>query len=43
MQEANEVKLVHDKECASCKKLFDCKGKPKEVKACVGFEERKEK
>lgn len=35
--------LVHDKECMKCKKLFSCKGKPKDTKICVCFEERKKK
>lgn len=38
-----EKKRVHDKECAMCKKLFECKVKTEDVKSCVSFEERKVK
>lgn len=31
---------VFDRECAKCKHLFECQGKPKEVKNCINFEER---
>ena len=34
-------KLIKDKECLHCEKFFDCKGKPKEIKECLQFEERK--
>lgn len=30
--------LKKDRECAECKKLFDCKGKPVNVKQCLHFE-----
>lgn len=33
--------LKKDKECLHCEKFFDCNGKPKEVKGCLNFEERK--
>lgn len=32
--------LVYDRECASCKKMFECKGKRKNI-SCVNYEERK--
>lgn len=32
--------LIKDKECASCKHIFDCKGKPRET-SCINYEERK--
>ena len=35
-----EKKLIKDRECVKCEKLFDCKGKPKGIK-CVCFKERK--
>lgn len=31
---------VFDRECAKCKHLFECQGKPKEVKKFINFEER---
>lgn len=34
---------VFDRECAKCKHLFECQGKPKEVKNCINFEERNDK
>lgn len=37
-----EKPLKKDRECADCKKLFDCKGKPAGVKRCLNFEEVKE-
>ena len=36
-----ETKLVKDRECIKCERLFDCKGKPENTK-CVSFMERKE-
>lgn len=30
-----------DRECLHCTKLFKCKGKPKDNKSCVSYEERK--
>lgn len=33
-------KLVKDKECIRCSKMFDCKGKPKGT-LCVNLEERR--
>lgn len=38
-----EEKLIKNQECASCKKMFECKGKPRETKACVNYEKRKVK
>lgn len=35
-------KLIKDKECLHCEKFFDCKGKPKDVKECLQFVERKD-
>lgn len=32
--------LIKNQECVGCKKMFDCKGKPRNVTACVNFEER---
>lgn len=34
--------LKKDKECLHCEKFFDCRGKPKDIKECLQFEERKE-
>lgn len=33
--------LKKDKECLHCSKFFECEGKPKDVKECLQFEERK--
>ena len=40
--EVKEVKLVKNIDCVHCEKIFDCEGKPREVKLCVNFVERKE-
>lgn len=37
-----EEKLIHDRECRTCIKLFVCKGKPADVKRCVNYKERKD-
>lgn len=34
-----EPKIIHDKECIHCKRLFECKGKAKGTN-CVMYEER---
>ena len=34
-------KLIKDRDCADCKKVFDCIGKPESVKLCVKKEEVK--
>ena len=34
--------LKKDKECIHCEHFFDCAGKPKEVKLCLNFKERKD-
>lgn len=39
---AEEKPLKKDQECAECRKLFDCKGKPEHVKRCLNFERVKE-
>lgn len=36
-----EKKGKKDAGCALCKHIFDCPGKPPEVKLCVNYEERK--
>ena len=36
-------KTLKDKECIKCDKFFDFQGKPKEVKQCLNFEERKQR
>lgn len=33
--------LKKDRECLHCGKFFECEGKPKDVKECLQFEERK--
>lgn len=33
--------LIKNQECVSCKKMFECKGKPRGTRACVWYEERK--
>ena len=37
MHKAEGAVFAH--ECIKCKHLFDCQGKPKEVKKCLNFEE----
>ena len=34
-------RLIKDRDCADCKKVFDCIGKPESVKLCVKKEEVK--
>lgn len=34
-------KLIKDRECLHCEKFFDCNGKPKDIKECLQFKERK--
>lgn len=36
-----EKKGKKDAGCVYCEHIFDCKGKPPEVKLCVNFKERK--
>lgn len=36
-------KLLKDRECIHCAKFFECEGKPKEVKYCINYAERKNK
>lgn len=33
-------KGIKDHECASCKKIFECAGKPERNMSCVNYEER---
>ena len=35
-----EEPLIKDRECVSCTKLFDCKGKRRGIQ-CLNYEERK--
>lgn len=35
--------LKKDRECIHCEKFFECEGKPKEVKQCINFVERKKR
>ena len=34
-------RLIKDRDCADCKKVFDCIGKPEGIKLCVKKEEVK--
>lgn len=43
MQESPQKPLKKDSGCVFCRHIFDCPGKPPEVKLCVNFEERKRK
>lgn len=38
-----DKELHKDIECASCKHLFTCEGKPREVKQCIKYEGRTDK
>lgn len=40
-QTEEEQKLVKNLECIECKKMITCKGKPREVKRCLNFEQRR--
>jgi len=35
--------MKKDKECISCEHIFECKGKPDEVKRCLKYKERGKK
>ena len=35
--------LIKNKECATCKEMFTCKGKPRGVERCLNYNERKTK
>lgn len=41
--DTKESQLKKDRECLHCEKFFDCDGKPKEVRRCLNFVERKSK
>lgn len=47
MKENNEPHTaegaVFDRQCASCLKVLDCQGKPKEVKDCINYKGRGDK
>lgn len=32
--------MKKDKECITCEYIFDCKGKPENVKQCLRYKER---
>ena len=36
----SENKPKKDRECVRCEHIFDCQGKPHEVKQCIRFKER---
>lgn len=36
-----EKELKKNRECIQCEKFFECEGKPKDVKRCINFKERK--
>ena len=38
-----EEKVIHDRECQTCKRLFVCNGKPADVRRCVNYKERKDR
>lgn len=38
--ESKEEKLIKNQECVSCKNLFNCKGKPRGIEACLNYSER---
>ena len=38
---AKEEKLIKNQECITCMQLFDCKGKPRGVEACLNYIERR--
>ena len=33
--------MKKDKECITCEHIFECKGKPENVKRCLNYKERK--
>ena len=42
MRTTSMEELKKDRECLHCDKFFECKGKPKDVKECLQFVERKD-
>lgn len=42
MTEEEKKEIVKTMECVKCEKLFECKGRPREITACVNFIPRKE-
>lgn len=40
MEDTTEKRRNFSYECISCNKLFDCKGKPENVKDCIEYEQR---
>ena len=32
--------MKKDKECITCEHIFECKGKPENVKRCLNYKER---
>lgn len=38
-----QIELIKNMECVSCRKMFDCKGKPRDIDRCVNYEQRKDK
>ena len=39
--DVEEKPLTHDMECVGCEHVLDCKGKPRHVKCCINWKERK--
>jgi hypothetical protein len=39
-KQQKKAEVVKDRECVSCSKIFDCKGKPRGVR-CINYDKRK--
>lgn len=37
----DDTQLIHDRKCATCEKMLDCKGMPEGTKNCISYVERK--
>ena len=38
---SKDEKLIKNQECVSCRNLFNCKGKPRGIEACLNYSERR--
>ena len=40
-EQTEEQTRIKDRECVNCVLLFECKGKPRHIKQCLYFKERR--
>lgn len=39
-KDSNGNELIKNQECVTCKKMYSCKGKPRNTTQCVNYEDR---